>query len=205
LTGMVQRLQERRWDNAGRAFCGPQEQASCDAPGLGKLERQQVLSHSISLPRPSLFLPLSPSHSFFLPLSISLSLLLGFNNSRFYCFHSRTLFLVQSLSPPLPLSPSPPFSLSFRSSDSRLRTPLFVNRCRANLASIGQSRPDSGLGFQDQVLKPLYAGPSLLGSGLSQPKPHMPLKALRGSFKSHFSKIMQLKSRQTLTRMGQRL
>ena len=38
-------------------------------------------------------------------------------------------------------------------------------RCRANVAHVRQSRPDSGLGFQAIVLKTLSVVPSSLGSG----------------------------------------
>jgi len=38
-------------------------------------------------------------------------------------------------------------------------------RCRASMAHIRQSRPDSGLGFQANVLKPFKGVPSSLGSG----------------------------------------
>ena len=38
-------------------------------------------------------------------------------------------------------------------------------RCRANMAHIRQSRPDSGLGFQVDVLEPFHVVPSSLGSG----------------------------------------
>jgi len=38
-------------------------------------------------------------------------------------------------------------------------------RCRANMAHVRQSRPDSGLGFQVKVLKPFKVVPFSLGSG----------------------------------------
>ena len=38
-------------------------------------------------------------------------------------------------------------------------------RCRANMAHIRQSRPDSGLGFQVKILTPFHVVPSSLGSG----------------------------------------
>jgi len=38
-------------------------------------------------------------------------------------------------------------------------------RCRANMAHTRQSRPDSGFGFQDKVLKLFSGVPPWLGSG----------------------------------------
>ena len=38
-------------------------------------------------------------------------------------------------------------------------------RCRANMAHIRESRPDSGFGFQVKVLKTVYGVPSWLDSG----------------------------------------
>ena len=62
-----------------------------------------------------------------------------------------------------------------RSSDGRLQTPtlhhtpvhqtLGTNRCRANMAHIRQSMPDSGLGFQVKVRITFQVIPSSLGSG----------------------------------------
>jgi len=42
---------------------------------------------------------------------------------------------------------------------------LHPNRCRANVARIRQSRPDSGLGCQVKVREPFQVVPSSLGSG----------------------------------------
>ena len=41
------------------------------------------------------------------------------------------------------------------------------HRCRANMASIRQSRPDSGLGFQVKALKNFLVVPSSLERGTS--------------------------------------
>ena len=41
----------------------------------------------------------------------------------------------------------------------------FGDPCRANVAHVRQSRPDSGLGFQVNVLKITRVVPSSLGSG----------------------------------------
>jgi len=38
-------------------------------------------------------------------------------------------------------------------------------RCRANMALVRHSRPDSGLGFQTEVLQSMPVAPSSLGSG----------------------------------------
>jgi len=42
---------------------------------------------------------------------------------------------------------------------------MVASRCRANVAHIRQSRPDSGLGFQVKVLKTFKDVPSSLESG----------------------------------------
>ena len=42
---------------------------------------------------------------------------------------------------------------------------LVPDRCRANMAHVRQSRPESSLGFQVTVLKPCEVVPSSLGSG----------------------------------------
>jgi len=46
-----------------------------------------------------------------------------------------------------------------------LYTLFFFHRCRANIAQIRQSRPDSELGSQVQFLKVFEVVPSWLGSG----------------------------------------
>ena len=45
-------------------------------------------------------------------------------------------------------------------------------RCRANSEHIRQSRPDSGLGFQEKVLHTFQAVPSSLGSGVPRRATH---------------------------------
>ena len=44
-----------------------------------------------------------------------------------------------------------------------------ADKCRATMAHIRQSNPDSGLGSQVKVLKPFYVFPTSLGSGQGQP------------------------------------
>ena len=48
---------------------------------------------------------------------------------------------------------------------------VFSVRCLANMAHIRQSRPESGLGFQVNVLQLLQVVPSSLGSGCSDAWP----------------------------------
>ena len=55
----------------------------------------------------------------------------------------------------------------------RSMKPQPPTRCRANVAHVRQSRPDSGLGFQVKVLNTLQGVPFSLGSG--QPQNLLPL------------------------------
>ena len=52
---------------------------------------------------------------------------------------------------------------------SSLRPGASDIRCRSNMAHKSQSEPDSGLGFQVEVRKPINDVPSSLGSGLAPP------------------------------------
>ena len=71
-------------------------------------------------------------------------------------------------------------------------------RCRANVARIRQSRPDSGFGFQVKVVKNFPAVPFLLGSGspLLHPAPQLTTRffiTLQG--RSHFYMKRELDSK----------
>jgi hypothetical protein len=45
-------------------------------------------------------------------------------------------------------------------------------RCRMNMAHLRQSRPDSGVGFQEKIFKPFQVVPSSLGSGVRRDWAH---------------------------------
>jgi len=68
--------------------------------------------------------------------------------------------------------------------EAPLYSPLRT-RCRANMAHVTQSRPDSGLGFQAQVLKTFQVVPSSLDSG--EQLLHSNVQQFRGGlvFKAH--------------------
>ena len=60
------------------------------------------------------------------------------------------------------LNPKPAFNPK---PSTQSPTPYALNRCRANIANIRQSRPDSGLGFQVKVRATFQCAPFSLESG----------------------------------------
>ena len=83
-----------------------------------------------------------------------------------------------------------------------------LNRCRANMAHIRQSRPYSGLGFEVKFRKPFQLVPSLLASGTkcsrSEGAPTAPPASAKSIPPSHFSisRLSFQRVRKIFTRLG---